>query len=162
MIHQTMPTLSQTVERLPAGRTVNPRAEVWESECFDLEVERVGGGAPPQLAEKSEEFLGRGAGQGHGSVVFGVAEGEFHAGQQQTVQAEMFAEEAVLAAVAAQHVADDRVADVGEVASDLVGAAGSGLNPDQAVAGGGVWADRERNFRLFQAREFGPGLLQAA
>lgn len=38
----------------------------------------------------------------------------------------MFTEKAVLPAVAPQHVADEGMADVGEVAPDLVGAAGQG------------------------------------
>ena len=71
------------------------------------------------MVKQIKEFLGRGAGQRHPAVVFRMAEGEFHTGQQQAVQAEMFAEETVLPTVAAQHVADERVADVGEVAADL-------------------------------------------
>ena len=75
------------------------------------------------------------------------------------MQPEMVAEEAILAAVAPQHVADERVADVGEMAADLVGAAGHGANPDQAEAGRGVAAHGGVDFRRGQAGEFGPGRL---
>jgi hypothetical protein len=119
-------------------------------------------GGPAQPGENIQKFLGRGAGQGHGGVVFGMAEGQGHAGQQQPVQTEIFAKEAVLAAVAAQHVSDERVADVGEVAADLMGAPGFGVDPEQAVTRGGVGADRVLDFRRGQAREFGAGFLQGA
>jgi hypothetical protein len=91
-----------------------------------------------------------------------VAEGQGCASQQQPVQAEILPEKAVLATIAAQHVADERVPDVGEVAADLMGAAGSGVDPEEAVAGGGVGADRAGNLRRGQAREFGLGFLQGA
>ena len=71
----------------------------------------------------------------------------------------MFAEETVLAAIAAQHVSDERVADVGEVATDLMGPAGFGADAQQAVAGRGIGSDRAGNLRRGQAGEFGPGFL---
>ena len=104
--------------------TAKSRRENMVSACVGLDAESVDGGAPAQPLEKVEELRGWGAGQGHWTFVFGVAEGEFHAGQQQPVQAKIFTEEAVLPTVSAQHVTDERVADVGEVAADLMGAAG--------------------------------------
>lgn len=71
----------------------------------------------------------------------------------------MFTEKAVLPAVAPQHVADEGMADVGEVAPDLVGAAGQGADPDQAEAGRGVAANGDVDFRRAQAGEFGLGRL---
>ena len=64
-----------------------------------------------------------------------MAETQLDAGQQEAADAEVLAEEAVLAAVPAQDVADEGVADVGEMAADLVGAARAGFDADQAVAG---------------------------
>lgn len=58
------------------------------------------------------------------------------------MQAEMLAGEAVLRAVAVAHVADDRVAHVREVAAQLMGATAVWLKLDEAIACGGVAADR--------------------
>ena len=62
-----------------------------------------------------------------------VSEFEPHAGEQQPLHAEQLREQAIVPALAVRRVADDRVRNVREVATQLVAAAGVGLQFHQRV-----------------------------
>lgn len=68
----------------------------------------------------------------------GVGEGELGGGEEVALDGEVLAGVFVGGVVAVAGVADDGVSDVGEVAAELVAAAGVGIELDEGVAGGGV------------------------
>ena len=89
-----------------------------------------------------------------------MVETEPDAGEQQAPTAELFGEEAVVAALAIRCVADDRVGDMLQVPPDLVAAAGDRLHLKQGVATAWIAVDGNRQFDLGQCAEMRQGGLR--
>lgn len=72
---------------------------------------------------------------------------------------EVLAEKPVMGTGAVAGVADDGVTEMAHVAAELMAAAGSGMEPDQRIAGGRVSVDGEGEFDRGQPFEVGDGLV---
>lgn len=96
----------------------------------------------------------------HSLAIGGMGEGELGGMEEQPRAAQLFAEEAVMAAFTVIDVPSQRVEDMFEVAADLVAAAGKRFRLYQRVAAGRVAADGKGEFDCCQAAIGGDGSLR--